>query len=73
MSTPKTTGELNPALAAALALVDFGPVRSEEWFIPAQVMCDNCQPGEDVDQAAARILAAEVRRLRAVIEEGMAE
>jgi hypothetical protein len=53
----------NEALQAALALVDVGPAKTQEWMICASAMCQFCRPGEDVDQAAARILAAEVRRL----------
>ncbi len=51
----------------ALALVDTVPAKTIEWMVPAGKMCQWCQPREDVSEAAARILAAEVRRLRALV------
>ena len=52
----------------ALALVDVGPLKTAEWMERSVPMCKWCEKGEDVDQAAARILAKEVRRLREVME-----
>lgn len=60
------------ALDAALALVDFGPCRGAErpqdWINVAGPMCDHCEGVEDVNLAAARIIAAEYRKALAVIE-----
>ncbi len=53
-------------IEAALALVDVGPAKNLQWMACAVPMSKYCLPHEDVDQAAARILAAEVRRLRAL-------
>lgn len=51
---------------AALALVDAGPLKTPAWLIQAEAICCHCHRYEDVSMAAARILAAEVRRLRAL-------
>ena len=60
------------ALDAALALVDFGPCRGAErpqdWINVASPMCAHCEGAEDVNLAAARIIAAEYRKALAVIE-----
>ena len=60
------------ALDAALALVDFGPCRGAErpqdWINVAGPMCAHCDGVEDVNLAAARIIAAEYRKALAVIE-----
>jgi hypothetical protein len=60
------------ALDAALALVDFGPCRGAErpqdWINVASPMCAHCDGVEDVNLAAARIIAAEYRKALAVIE-----
>ena len=60
------------ALDAALALVDFGPCRGAErpqdWINVAGPMCAHCERAEDVNIAAARIIAAEYRKALAVIE-----
>ena len=60
------------ALDAALALVDFGPCRGAErpqdWINVASPMCAHCEEAEDVNLAAARIIAAEYRKALAVIE-----
>lgn len=56
---------MNPEIEAALALVDAGPVKTKAWLEAGGPVCKYCQPYEDVHQAAARILAAEVRRLQA--------
>ena len=50
-------------ISDALKLVDVGPQKSVEWIEAITPMCKWCERGEDVDQAAARILAKEVRRL----------
>jgi len=51
---------------AALALVDFGPCRGAErpqdWINVAGPMCAYCEDMEDVNLAAARIIAAEYRK-----------
>ena len=57
------------ASADALALVDAGPMKTVEWMLCATPMCRHCRPHEDVDQAAARILAGEVRRLRQLAQD----
>lgn len=67
------TDELNPTpLEDALALVDFGPCRSAErpqdWMIVASPMCAHCVGTENVDQAAARIIAEAYRKTLAVVE-----
>lgn len=51
------------AVADALALVDAGPLMSAEWLEASIPMCKHCEAHEDVDQAAARILASELRRV----------
>lgn len=51
----------------ALTHVASGPAKTADWMTTAAPMCRHCLPREDVDQACARILAAEVRRLRAEI------
>jgi hypothetical protein len=60
------------ALDGALALVDFGPCRGAErpqdWINVAGPMCAHCEGVEDVNLAAARIIAAEYRKALAVIE-----
>ena len=60
------------ALDAALSLVDFGPCRGAErpqdWINVAGPMCAHCDGVEDVNLAAARIIAAEYRKTLAVIE-----
>jgi hypothetical protein len=60
------------ALDAALALVDFGPCRGAErpqyWINVAGPMCAHCEGVEDVNLAAARIIAAEYRKALSVIE-----
>lgn len=50
----------------AIALVDIGPQKTAQWLDAAHKMMRHCRwrEGEDVDQAAARILADEVRQLR---------
>jgi hypothetical protein len=59
-------------LDAALSLVDFGPCRGAErpqdWINVAGLMCAYCEGVEDVNLAAARIIAAEYRKALAVIE-----
>ncbi len=59
-------------LRDALALVDFGPCRSHpapsQWLMVSAPMCAHCVGIENVDQAAGRIIAAEYRRLEAVLE-----
>jgi hypothetical protein len=60
------------ALADALALVDFGPCkdaeRPQDWINVAGPMCAHCDGTEDVNLAAARIIAAEYRKLHEWIE-----
>jgi hypothetical protein len=62
--TPRTDCS---ALDAALALVDFGPCqrseRPQDWVKVARPMCAHCEELEDVNFAAARIIAAEYRKL----------
>ena len=61
----------NP-LHDALALVDFGSCqgagRSQDWINVAGPMCAHCEGVEDVNLAAARIIAAEYRKALAAIE-----
>lgn len=49
-----------------MALVKIGVNKTPEWLDRAQAVCAHCLKGEDVDQAAARILASEVLRLQAL-------
>ena len=53
-------------LKDALALVDFGPCRGAErpqdWLKVASPMCAHCIGIEDVNLAAARIIAAAYRK-----------
>ena len=46
----------NPALQCAIELVQVGPIRTVEWLEKAYPMCAYCKDGEDVSQAAARII-----------------
>ena len=55
------------ALELALALVDFGACRDgdpADWINVASPMCAHCIGSEDVNLAAARIIAAEYRKSR---------
>jgi hypothetical protein len=58
-------------LNAALALVDFGDCRDAErpqdWINVAGPMCAHCIGAEDVNLAAARIIAAEYRKALSVL------
>jgi hypothetical protein len=60
MTTENTNTQMN-ALEAALALVDFGPCRGakrpQDWVNVASPMCEHCIGEEDVNLAAARIIA----------------
>ena len=76
MSKPNGTTS-GPALvadrcdvAAALAFVAVGPRKTLEWQEQASRMCGHCQPYEDVADAAARLLAAEVLRLQGLLAAG---
>jgi hypothetical protein len=64
------------ALDDALALVDFGPCktadRPQDWINVAGPMCKHCEGVEDVNLAAARIIADEYRKLLAESEEMLA-
>lgn len=66
------TMKRNSALDDALALADVA-IWTIEWTKRAAQMIKHCGPGEDVDQAATRVLAAEVRRLRLAIETTISE
>jgi len=59
-------------LRDALALVDFGPCktadRPQDWMMVASPMCAHCEGVEDVNLAAARIIAAEYRKSQAALE-----
>lgn len=65
---PGTPCELAAAYGSALALVDAGPKKTERWMEKASAMCRYCNKGEDVDQAAARILAIVAQQLRTALE-----
>jgi hypothetical protein len=72
--TPESLGSpLCCALVDALALVEFGPCRDaarpQDWMAVASPMCQHCEGTEDVNFAAARILAAEYKRLSAWIKD----
>ena len=58
------------ALESALALVDFGPCktanRPQDWINVAGPMCAYCEGVEDVNLAAARIIAGEYRKAQAM-------
>ena len=64
------------ALDAALALVDFGPCRGAErpqdWINVAGPMCAHCEGVEDVNLAAARIIAAEYRNVLKILKDPVA-
>jgi N-acetylglucosamine kinase-like BadF-type ATPase len=47
----------------ALAFVDHGPVKDTDWANLAYGMTKHCQEGENMDMAAARILARAYREL----------
>ena len=60
------------ALDAALALVDFGACRDgdpADWINVAAPMCAHCVGAEDVNLAAARILAAEYRNILEILKD----
>jgi hypothetical protein len=66
--SPESLGSpLCCALVDALALVEFGPCRDadrpQDWMAVASPMCQHCEGTEDVNFAAARILAAEYKKL----------
>lgn len=63
-----TPCELAAAYGSALALVEAGPKKPERWMEKATAMCRYCNKGEDVDQAAARILAIVAQQLRTALE-----
>ena len=59
------------ALHDALALVDFGACRDgnpAEWIKVSGPMCAHCIGSEDVNLAAARIIAAHYRKFRTALE-----
>jgi hypothetical protein len=62
---PVGSDDLVVPLRDALALVDFGPCktadRPQDWMNVASPMCAHCEGVEDVNLAAARIIAAEYR------------
>ena len=64
------------ALDAALALVDFGPCRSgarpQDWLDVAGPMCAHCEELEDVNLAAARIIATAYRNVLKIIKDPVA-
>ena len=60
-------GDLSVELQLAKNLADAGSAQTVEWLKAAGPLCPYCQGRENVDQAAMRILAAEVRRLRQVL------
>ena len=61
------------AVTLALAFVAVGPRKTPEWVAESVPLCGHCEPCEDVSDAAARILAAEVLRLRDVLAASSAE
>ena len=64
------------ALDDALALVDFGPCktanRPQDWINVAGPMCAHCEGVEDVNLAAARIIAAEYRNVLKILKDPVA-
>jgi hypothetical protein len=64
------------ALADALALVEFGPCRDaarpQDWMAVASPMCQHCEGTEDVNFAAARIIAAEYRNVLEILKDPVA-
>jgi hypothetical protein len=59
---------LASAYGSALALVEAGPAKTERWVEKAAAMCQYCNKGENVDQAAARILAITAQALHVALE-----
>jgi hypothetical protein len=61
------------ALVDALALVEFGPCRDaarpQDWMAVASPMCQHCEGTEDVNFAAARIIAAEYRNVLEILKD----
>lgn len=59
-------------LEESLNLVDFGPCkdsgRPQDWISVAGPMCKHCVGSEDVNLAAARIIAKAYRDSRAMLE-----
>ena len=77
LAAPKGCAPLTcSALDAALALVDFGPCRGAErpqdWINVASPMCALCEGLEDVNLAAARIIAAEYRHVLEILKDPVA-
>ena len=63
------------ALELALALVDFGACRDgdpADWINVASPMCAHCIGSEDVNLAAARIIAAEYRNMLKILKDPVA-
>lgn len=55
------------ALSDAIALIKIGPGQTVEWLKVAGPMCAHCIGRENVDQAAGRIVLAELTKLRGII------
>jgi len=55
-------------LQAALTLVSVSPIKTRMWMQAAIDMSEYCQGTENCDQAAMRVLANEVYRLRQSLE-----
>ena len=70
MTTPQapTASPLASAYGSALALVEAGPAKTERWVEKAAAMYQYCNKGENVDQAAARILAITAQALHVALE-----
>jgi hypothetical protein len=75
--TPLRSGALlghnDEPLQAALTLVSVSPVKTRMWMQAAIDMAEYCQGTENCDQAAMRVLANEVYRLRQAISETLKE
>lgn len=75
-TTPDELGAAScSALDAALALVDFGACRDgdpADWINVASPMCAHCIGAEDVNLAAARIIAAEYRNMLKILKDPVA-
>ena len=61
-------GHNDEDLQSALTLVSVSPVKTRMWMQAAIDMAEYCQGQENCDQAAMRVLANEVYRLRQSLE-----
>lgn len=67
--------QMGEQIKDSLALIDFGACRDGdpvEWMFYASNMCKHCVGSEDVNFAAARIIAAEYRNILKILGDPVA-